>query len=119
MIGNELLPNTNFPLVFDSVAGECEQEIGDSSYFNKMEVSVVMKWILKLIKSTWKGSNISSRDIGVVSPYKKQCALIRKEVCSNLCEGVSVGTAETFQGQEKCIIIISTVRTDNELGFVK
>lgn len=31
---------------------------------------------------------------------------------------VPVGTAETFQGQEKKAIIISTVRTDNDLGFV-
>lgn len=33
-------------------------------------------------------------------------------------EDVTVGTAEIFQGKEKPIMIISTVRSDGKLGFV-
>lgn len=118
IIGNELLPNRNFPLVFDSVNGECEQEFGGSSFFNDEEVFAVIKWIQKLVKTKWKGKEICSSDIGVVSPYKKQCALIRNELNNNGFDGITVGTAEVYQGQEKRIIIISTVRTGNQLGFV-
>lgn len=118
IIGNDLLPNSKFPLVFDSVNGNCEQEVCGNSYFNDEEVRAVINWIQKLSKIKWKGKEICLNDVGVVSPYKKQCELIRKELSNNGYESVTVGTAEVFQGQERRIIIISTVRTGNQLGFV-
>lgn len=116
MIGNDLLPNRNFPLVFESVSGECERDAGGTSFFNQSEVRVVIKWIKNLIESKWK--EIRLRDIGIVSPYKKQCDLIEEELDNNGFDDISVGSAETYQGQEKKIIIVSTVRTSNQLGFV-
>lgn len=79
---------------------------------------MVIKWITKLTDTIWKGKKNPSCDIGVVSPYKKQCSLIRKELSNIDCGGISVGSAETYQGQERRIIIISTVRTGDQLGFV-
>lgn len=79
---------------------------------------MVIKWIRKLSKTEWKGNKISTSDIGVVSPYKKQCALIRNELSNNGFKDVTVGTAEVYQGKEKQIIIISTVRTGKPLGFI-
>lgn len=64
------------------------------------------------------GNFIQPSDIGVVTPYKLQCRKI-KEMCNTYGFGdVTVGTAEVFQGQEKPVIIISTVRTAGKLGFV-
>lgn len=118
IIGNKLLPNSDFPLIFDSVNGVCEQEFGDTSSFNEIEVHAVCEWIQKLCKSEWDGKTIGAPDIGVVTPYKKQVSLIREELANNGYDNISVGSAEVFQGQERRIIIISTVRTGNDLGFV-
>lgn len=105
-------------MIFDSVIGQCEQEIGETSQYNQAEVCCVVKWIQELLKTKCNGREIHMRDIGVVSPYKKQCNFIRDELKNNQLDGITVGSAETFQGQEKRIMIISTVRTDNQLGFV-
>lgn len=70
-----------------------------------------------------KGSNgrraITETDIGVVTPYRSQCQHII-DCCeaADLSE-ITVGTAEIFQGKEKPIIIVSTVRSGNGLGFVR
>lgn len=80
---------------------------------------MVIGWIQKLCKTKWKEKKISPSDIGVVSPYKRQCKLIQNELINNgFGDVVTVGTAEAYQGKEKRIIIISTVRTGNPLGFI-
>lgn len=118
IIGNGLLPNPDFPIIFESVSGECDQEFGDTSYFNEKEVSVVVKWVQKLSEINWKGKGFCIDDVGIVSPYKKQCALIQEKMRNNGFGDITIGPAEIFQGQERRIIIISTVRTGDHLGFV-
>ena len=57
---------------------------------------------------------INEGDIGIISPYSDQVKLI-----SELTE-VEVKTVDGFQGREKEIIIISTVRSNpnGEIGFL-
>lgn len=125
MIGNKLLPNKNFPLVFQSVVGVCEQEEGDKSYFNTAEVKMVIDWIENLKKTHWDCKQngmtnaVLNEHIGVVSPYAKQCENIRNELAKKGYEDIDVGPAEVFQGREKRVVIISAVRTGDHLGFVK
>lgn len=67
-------------------------------------------------------------DIGVISPYSLQVKEIRS-MCSCLdIETPKIGTVEEFQGQERKIILVSTVRSNVEatqndqtynLGFVQ
>lgn len=57
-------------------------------------------------------------DVGIITPYAGQCRMM-KEALTLAGLDIDVGTAEVFQGQERQIIIISTVRTNEELGFVK
>lgn len=83
-----------------------------------MEIRKVVEWIVKLLKTKFDDKEVFLSDIGVISPYKQQCQLIREQLINNDLDGITVGTAEIFQGQERRIIIISTVRTNNELGFV-
>ena len=66
---------------------------------------MVMEFIEKLIKI-----DINQSEIGVVSPYKLQCKKIRRKCSEMKYSGITVGTAEVFQGQERKVMIMSTVR---------
>ncbi|KAL8278914.1 hypothetical protein RQP46_008583 [Phenoliferia psychrophenolica] len=57
---------------------------------------------------------------GIISPYNAQCKKLRKEIRN---PAVTVGSVEQFQGQERKVIIVSTVRSsvkgsDSSLGFL-
>ena len=58
------------------------------------------------------------KDIGVVTPYSKQCSEIRDRLFKRGYTDITVGSTEISQGREKPIIIVSTVRTGDGLGFV-
>lgn len=79
-----------------------------------------MNYVEKLLRpgNTLSNPPIKQSDIGVVAPYKLQCKLLAS-ACRRLnFNDVTVGTAEIFQGKERPVIIISTVRTHETLGFV-
>lgn len=105
------MPNKDFPIVFESVDGECQKPENSTSFYNAKEVNAVMQWVAKLVKTTL------AQDIGIISPYSRQCEKIRDNLIRSGYSGISVGTAEIFQGQERKVIIISTVRT-GESDFV-
>lgn len=68
----------------------------------------------------------ASEDIGVITPYHLQVKTLRK-LFADAKYPIMVGSVDEFQGLEKKIILISTVRTDSrrveldirrELGIV-
>lgn len=81
------------------------------SSYNVEEVVEVTEFVRKLLQD---GSDLRQSDIGVVSPYRLQCEMIRVTLKQYGLSGVTVGTAETFQGQERKVIIASTVSSRNE-----
>lgn len=82
------------------------------------EAHAVVEMIKELIKPGMSYRKINFSDIGIVTPYKLQCRIISK-LCDKLnYSGVTIGSAEVFQGQERPIIILSTVRTGGILGFL-
>lgn len=82
------------------------------------EVHAVIDYIKKLLVLEVKGRKVTQADIGVVVPYKLQSKII-KRICGHIkFDNVTVGTAEVFQGQEKAVMIVTTVRTDGHLGFL-
>lgn len=86
--------------------------------FNMKEAHAVIDQIKDLMKPGVSSREIKFSDIGIVTPYRKQCQIINR-LCRRLnFNGVTIGTAEVFQGQEKPIMIVSTVRTGGTLGFV-
>uniref|UniRef100_A0A7N8Y3R7 RNA helicase n=1 Tax=Mastacembelus armatus TaxID=205130 RepID=A0A7N8Y3R7_9TELE len=133
----EYLPKMNFPVIFHSVTGVDEREASSPSFFNVTEVEVLMDYVKKLLQTQGKKglATISPKDIGIIAPYRKQVQKIRKaleKVGKDLkvrnMDHLKVGSVEEFQGQERRVILVSTVRSspdyleiDKEfnLGFVK
>lgn len=114
------MQSNGFPLIFKAVKGECERSLEDS-WYNETEVNEVYNTIKQLLppNSTKNGlKSITQKDIGVVTPYRKQRHKISQKLRRYNLEDVTVGTAEIFQGKEKPIMIISTVRSNGALGFV-
>lgn len=90
------------------------------SYYNIEEAKTVVGIIEKLLAGEWNGRKLTQSDIGIVSPYAEQCRRIGDQ-CNSKGLAVVIGSAEVFQGQERPVIIISTVRTGlaiENLGFV-
>lgn len=118
---SKFLPSKQFPMIFRAVQGTC-QRLMEHSWFNNREVEEVTKVVKELLPhhaSKKKGiRQITQKDIGIVTPYRKQRFKIQQKFRRLNLDEITVGTAETFQGKEKPVMIISTVRTDGELGFV-
>jgi helicase MOV-10 len=111
-IGWSFLPNPNVPIMFMHTQGKDMREGDSPSWFNITEIQQISR-IIQTIRETRKFNGITNDQIGVITPYNKQAQSIRK-VLRNKFDGVSVGTVETFQGQERMVIIISTVRSNPE-----
>ncbi|GAB2294816.1 Probable RNA helicase sde3 [Dionaea muscipula] len=101
-----LLPNKEFPLLFYGIQGCDEREGSNPSWFNRIEASKVVEIIKKLT-----ARNINEEDIGIITPYRQQVLKIRKALESMEMSDIKIGSVEQFQGQEKQVIIVSTVRS--------
>jgi len=118
------LPNPSFPIVFHAIKGKDQRQASSPSFFNISEASAVRDYIRDLREDT--GLHISDNLMGVISPYNAQCQKIRT-LLRQSNPGVKVGSVEEFQGQERRVIFISTVRSSvdyvefdlrHTLGFV-
>ena len=112
----DFLPNKSFPLIFHSILAPSELE--GTSLFNNEEAHVVASYVNKLLKDGICGKKVQASDIGIICPYSAQ----RKKLQLRLryVDDLEVGTVEAFQGREKLIIIMSTVRSQTEtVGFLK
>ncbi|KEP52557.1 putative RNA helicase [Rhizoctonia solani 123E] len=104
------LVSQGFPIVFEAVRGENMQEEKSPSYFNPHEASLVKEYVQGLIPFI-----ATPRNIGIVTPYKAQVRKIRKLLKDNGVTNIDIGSVEQFQGQERQVIIVSTVRSNKDL----
>ncbi len=97
----------------DVPVGTERQHRGSTSFSNEYEA----QFIEKLIKNALQ-IGIKPEDIGVISPYEDQIALM-KRLFGDI-EGLEIKTVDGFQGREKEVIIISFVRanTSGNIGFL-
>lgn len=121
----EHLPQKGFPVLFHAVEGENMQESNSPSWFNPQEAEQVMCYVHLLISNT--KPPLKPEEIGIITPYARQAQKIRKLLARAEILNLKVGSVEMFQGQERRIIIVSTVRADpskvshdlrHNLGFV-
>lgn len=88
-----------------------EKHLKDSkSIINQLEADIAVKLANDYLKL-----GLEETDIGIISPYADQVKIIQDRT------PVEVKTVDGFQGREKEIIIISTVRSneDGNIGFLR
>lgn len=103
---------------------ETDQET--QSTFNSGEVDLLFKHFENYINEAI-ANNAEIKDIGIISPYKAQVMLLQeyfsempKPAEIDLDKIVSINTVDSFQGQERDIIYISLVRSNDngKIGFL-
>ena len=88
---------------------------------NMPECEAVIKRVHELIADD-EGNDDNPVSIGIVSPFRGQVDLIQKALCRVLTETtirkhqIEVGTAHTFQGDERDVIIFSLAIADNSFA---
>lgn len=113
--------------VSDEESAFCEVLTGSFGKINvdeaMMTLSTLQDYIEKIGISRITEENL---DIGVISPYRAQTQFIRKMIKQTaffkpLRRLISVNTVDGFQGQERDIILISMVRSNDEgnIGFLR
>jgi superfamily I DNA and/or RNA helicase len=117
-----------FELIDTAGSGYFEQiEDETLSRFNTEEANLLFRHLRKLLeRSLWAdGEKTASFSIGIISPYKAQVAKLREMLredafFANFNENIQIHTVDGFQGQERDIIYISLVRSNNdsEIGFL-
>jgi hypothetical protein len=87
------------------------------------------KLVARIVCNLLAAGEVDDTEIAVISPYSKQVQLIRTELAASFdgsktsrkASNVRVGTVDSFQGQEKEVIIFSAVRSNplSDLGFLR
>lgn len=104
-----------------------EQFIGENhGRINKAEAELVLATLKDYIQKIGKERFIEERlDVGIISPYKVQTQYIRQQIRKReefklFRSLISVNTVDGFQGQERDIILISLVRSNDQgqIGFL-
>jgi ATP-dependent RNA/DNA helicase IGHMBP2 len=126
--GALLRPNQS-PVDFIDTAGagyEEKQDMETLSRFNEEEASLLIKIVEQLIIDIGPGQWLEERiSLGIITPYRSQVDLLNKlagasPLVRELGKLVGVNTVDAFQGQERDVIAISFVRSNQkgEVGFL-
>lgn len=113
---NWLLFDGDMAFEFIDTAGcafEEEQGHEGSSLQNEQEAQVLLKHLTQILPQ------LKSASVGVISPYRAQTELLKRKLREHI--NVTVNTVDAFQGQERDVIYISLVRSNDrqEIGFLK
>jgi helicase MOV-10 len=118
-LGWKLLPNPKFPAMLLPCYGHTKREKNCYSSYNVEEIDTIMNCLRLLLTDGVNGKKIRPSDIGIISPYRRQCSKLMMRLRDYCWDGVEVGTVETYQGREKPVIVISTVRSKTKcIGFL-
>ncbi len=98
-----------------------------SSLLNKPEAELTLQTLQEYFERIGKTRILNERlDVGVISPYRAQVQYLRsqlkkKEWFKPFRHLITVNTVDGFQGQERDIIVISLVRSNDEgqIGFLR
>ena len=131
--GNEILKEVNESLEQQGASEDkldidfTEQFIGENhGRINKAEAELVLTTLCNYIEKIGRERFLSERlDVGIISPYKVQTQYLRQQIRKReefrpFRQVISVNTVDGFQGQERDLILISLVRSNDsgQIGFL-
>lgn len=105
-----------------------EQFVGESfGRINKAEAELTLLTLAEYFTKIGKQRVLEEKiDVGIISPYRAQVQYLKKlikkyEFFKPYRRLISVNTVDGFQGQERDVILISLVRSNDEgqIGFLK
>ena len=105
-----------------------EEFVGESfGRINKAEAELTLLALQNYFEKIGKQRLLDERiDVGIISPYRAQVQylrrlLMKREYFKPFRRLISVNTVDGFQGQERDIIVISLVRSNDEgqIGFLR
>lgn len=101
------MKNEKCGVYFINVANGKNRKMSDScSWYNEEEINAVMSFLQKI------PDGFDLKNVGIITPYALQVKKFKLKISNILTETeLKVGTVEEFQGQERNIICLSTVRT--------
>ncbi|XP_029828142.3 putative helicase MOV-10 [Ixodes scapularis] len=104
-----LLPE--FPVLFHAVRGRAQREGSCPSWFNAAEAVQTVRYLQRAY-GPWC---LRACEVGLLTPYRRQGLKLRLLMESLGLAAPKVGSAEEFQGQERRLIVVSTVRGSESL----
>jgi ATP-dependent RNA/DNA helicase IGHMBP2 len=119
-VANRSLPNDQKKVTFIDTAGTGFEEKFNSEYkslWNEGEYFIIREHLLQ------SKENFLGFEIGIITPYAEQVRFIQSQILEDeelRILGLDVNSIDGFQGQEKDIIYISLVRSNDrsEIGFL-
>ncbi|MCR5131270.1 MAG: AAA family ATPase [Prevotella sp.] len=105
-----------------------EEFVGESfGRINKKEAEQTLEILRQYFTKIGKSRILEERvDVGVISPYRAQVQYLRSQIKRDAFfkpyrSLISVNTVDGFQGQERDVILISLVRSNDEgqIGFLR
>ena len=113
----------------DTSAYEFKEEFVGESFgrINKEEAELTLNILQQYFEHIGKRRLLDERiDVGIISPYRAQVQFLRRllmkqEFFKPFRRQISINTVDGFQGQERDIILISMVRSNDEgqIGFLR
>lgn len=123
-----LLDDIDDPLVWIDTPNEAAEQFVGSNYgrINKAEAALTLQALHDYAERMGRTRLVNERvDFGIISPYRAQVQYLRglikrDDYLRPLRKQISVNTVDAFQGQERDVILVSLVRSneDGQIGFL-
>lgn len=118
----------DMPFEFIDTAGTGYTESLDQdskSTYNKEEASLLLKHLDQYLLGLGNDALENKLSIGIITPYKAQAACLSEGLANaaipeELKKTIKINTVDSFQGQERDVIYMSLVRSNDkgEIGFL-
>ncbi|KAJ3043418.1 hypothetical protein HDV00_005116 [Rhizophlyctis rosea] len=99
---------TSLPVLFSSIVGPDDRAHDGGGWWNVSEAVEVKRVVMELVVN----GGVAAGDVGVMCAFREQVRVVRHVLRGDKrLRGVDVGTVEDYQGQERLVTVLSTVRS--------